>query len=76
MITIKCSKCGSKIIRYNKIGEGRILRCYKDRIVRTYSILDEKDLTCVCGQVIGIDRGAYYKMKLNRFDYSGTIIRK
>jgi hypothetical protein len=76
MIIITCRKCGRKIFKYNKIGKGRILRCYKDRIVKTYSIKKQENVYCLCGQLIGIDEGKWIKMKQGSFDYSGSVTRK
>ncbi|MBD3230909.1 MAG: hypothetical protein GF329_22210 [Candidatus Lokiarchaeota archaeon] len=73
MITIKCAKCRNKILKYLKIGEGKILRCYKDRIKKYY--IDPKDdkLICNCGNIIGVDIGGYFKMSQSAFTYSGHI---
>ena len=38
MITIRCAKCKSKIFEYIKIGKGKLLHCWKDRIIKDYSI--------------------------------------
>ena len=73
MKTIRCSKCHQKIFRYQKIGKGRILRCYKPRIVEDYSIREGNLIICQCGQLIGVDKGAYIKMKQSAFISSGTI---
>jgi len=75
MITIKCAQCKRKIFKYKKIGKGRVLRCYKDRIVRYYPVQDGKDVLCLCGQLIGIDEGKWIKMKQNAFEYKGRIIK-
>jgi hypothetical protein len=54
MITIKCSQCKRKIFKYNKIGKGRILRCWDTRIIEDYSIRCDNEVRCKCGNVIGI----------------------
>jgi len=76
MITIKCKKCGRKIFKYKKIGKGRVLRCYKDRIVRIYPLKKKENIFCLCGKLIGIDEGKWIKMKQGAFEYSGSITRK
>ena len=76
MIIIKCTKCKRKIFKYKKVGKGRILRCYKDRIIKCYSILNQETVQCLCGQLIGVDEGKWIKMKQNAFDLSGTVTRK
>ncbi|MBN2412848.1 hypothetical protein JXQ31_14260 [candidate division KSB1 bacterium] len=75
MITIKCAQCKRKIFKYKKIGKGRVLRCYKDRIVRYYPVRDRQNMQCLCGQIIGIDEGKWIKMKQNAFEYKGRIIK-
>lgn len=76
MIIIKCAKCKSKIFKYRKVGEGRVLRCYKDRIVKYYPIRDKGKIQCLCGQLIGVDEGKWIKMNQNAFEYSGNITKK
>ena len=76
MLTIRCKNCKKKIFKYNKIGEGRVLRCWFDRIVKDYSIHDGNKVRCECGNLIGIIEGKRIKMKQNAFEHSGTKIRK
>ncbi len=75
MIVITCARCRQKVLKYKKIGKGRILRCYKDRITRVYSGQIRNDLRCSCGQLIGIDEGKWYKMKQHAFETSGQITK-
>lgn len=73
MLTIKCAACKRKLWKYEKIGKGAVLRCYKDRITRHYAVqTDGARLRCSCGKVIGVDEGAYIKMIASAFTYSGT----
>ncbi len=78
MLTIKCAACKSKIIRYKKIGKGRVLRCYKDRITRVYDAEVEGDkLTCgACGREIGEIEDGRVDMNKNAFTYSGHKISR
>ena len=76
MITIKCAQCKRKILKYHKIGQGRVLRCYKDRIVRVYEVQDKASLKCACGNVIGVDKGAWFAMKQHAFETSGRVAKK
>ena len=78
MVTIKCAKCKGKIIKYKKIGMGKVLRCWKDRIKRFYeSKIQDGNLVCNnCDNIIGIDEGEYFKMERIAFTYTGTKIRK
>ncbi|MDL1956668.1 MAG: hypothetical protein LWW95_06445 [Candidatus Desulfofervidus auxilii] len=76
MLIVKCAKCKRKIFKYLKIGKGRLLRCWKERIIKNYSVQEGIKVKCQCGNVIGIDKGRWIKMKQNAFIYSGTVIRK
>ena len=75
MITIKCAKCKRKVFRYVKIGKGRVLHCWKERIIEDYSIRDGSEVKRQCGNLIGIDEGKWVKMKLRSFIYSGIRTR-
>jgi hypothetical protein len=72
MLTIKCAACKRKLWKYEKIGKGEVLRCYKSRITRVYDF-QQKDgkILCLCGAEIGIDKGPHIKMVKKGFVYSG-----
>lgn len=73
MLTIKCAACKRKLWKYEKIGQGQVLRCYKDRITRHYeSQQDGTEVYCLCGKKIGVDEGESIKMIGSAFTYSGT----
>ncbi|MFW6324867.1 MAG: hypothetical protein ACOC0U_07370 [Desulfovibrionales bacterium] len=73
MLTIRCAGCKSKLFKYRKIGPGEVLRCHKSRITKVFAVREEHGrLKCLCGSTIGIDLGGFYKMKSDRFTYSGT----
>lgn len=75
MLVIKCSKCKNKIFKYKKIGKGKVLKCFKDRITRVYDCkIEDANIKCKCDNVIGIDEGSYYKMNKDNFTYSGKKI--
>ena len=76
MITIKCAKCHSKIFKYKKIGKGRILHCWKERIKEDYSIRDGNKVKCKCGNLIGLNESKFIRMKQNAFTKSGTTSKK
>jgi hypothetical protein len=76
MLTIKCAKCKRPVFKYVKVGEGRLRRCYKSRIVKDYSLREGNEVRCQCGNLIGIDEGRWIKMKGSSFIYSGTVVRK
>lgn len=72
MLTIKCSACKRKLWKYRKIGPGEVLRCHKARMTRKFQYEDKDGkVYCLCGQVIGIDKGTHYKMIARSFTYSG-----
>jgi hypothetical protein len=73
MLTIKCSGCKRKLWKYRKIGPGEVLRCHKDRMTRDFEYQEKQGkLYCLCGQVIAVDKGTYYKMIARSFTYSGV----
>jgi hypothetical protein len=59
-----------------KIGKGRVLHCWKDRIIKDYSLHDGKKITCKCGNLIGIDQGKWVKMRQRSFTHTGTKTHK
>jgi len=72
MLILKCAACRKKLLRYDKIGQGEVLRCHKDRITKVYSLrIRGNKVVCVCGKDIGIDKGSFYKMVAKAFTYSG-----
>ena len=75
MITIKCAKCGKKLFRYIKVGEGRVLRLYKSRIVKDLSKRDGDIVKCECGNIIGKDEGRWIKLRQSSFTYTGKVIK-
>lgn len=72
MITIKCARCKRKIFRYIKVGKGKLWHCWKDRIVEDFSIHDGKNIKCNCGNLIGIDKEKWIKLKQDSFITSGS----
>lgn len=77
MLIIKCARCGKKVFKYNKIGKGKVLRCYYSRIKNDYSLKeDSKVKCCKCGNTIGLDDGSYIKMSQKEFTYTGTKLNK
>ncbi len=75
MITIKCVRCGKKLFKYIKVGEGRVLRLYKNRIVKDFSKREGDVVKCECGNIIGRDEGRWIKMRQSSFTYTGKIIK-
>lgn len=73
MLIIKCAACKAKLFRYDKIGQGEVLRCHKERMKKIYEAVETVDrIVCSCGNRIGIDKGNFYKMIATAFTYSGT----
>ena len=73
MLVIKCAACKRKLWKYDKIGQGEVLRCHKARITKMYKVEQEENrIRCLCGKDIGIDRGSYIKMIGKAFTYRGT----
>ncbi len=77
MLTLKCSRCKNKLMRYKKIGHGRVLRCYIPRIKKLMARLDDGKLKCnSCGNIIGEKEEGFFKMNQHEFTYSGRKINK
>jgi hypothetical protein len=76
MIIIRCAKCRAKIFKYKKIGKGRLLHCWKDRIVKDYTVRAGDEVRCACGNLIGVSESKWIRMKQNAFSHSGTISRR
>lgn len=81
MLTIKCARCKDKILKYKKIGEGRVLRCWEEKIKRIYGEIKDDQLACSgCDNLIGEiktdHRTNYVDMNQPEFTYSGTKVSK
>lgn len=74
MLVIRCAACKSKLWRYDKIGQGEVLRCHKSRIKKEYTktVSENNKVFCTCGKPVGIDKGMFYKMIPKSFTCSGT----
>ncbi len=77
MLTVKCAACRRKLWKYQKLGQGEVLRCHKERISKMYEV-EERDgkIYCPCGKVLGIDKDSYYSMVKGSFTYAGTKVNK
>lgn len=72
LLLLKCSACRRKLWKYYKIGQGEVLRCHKERIRKIFVYNeDENKIKCVCGNVLGIDKGSFIKMIAKSFTYRG-----
>lgn len=75
MLTLKCAACRGKLWKYCKLGQGEVLRCHKDRIRKVLNLdVHDGKARCPCGNVVGIDKGTFYKMIKGAFTYKGTKI--
>lgn len=71
MIIVRCAKCKRKIFKYRKIGKGKLLHCWKDRLIEDYTLRKQNEVRCECGNLIGIDEGKWIKMKQHTFFTQG-----
>ena len=77
MLLIRCAACKKKLWKYEKIGQGEVLRCHKKRIGKQYETrMHDNKILCLCGKAIGIDKGSYFKMIAKAFTYKGEKINK
>ncbi len=73
MLTIKCAGCKNKLFKYEKIGQGEVLRCYKSKIKKFYKYTERNaSLYCICGQKIATETNKYFKMIQGNFIYTRT----
>ena len=73
MLTVRCARCKRKLFRYEKVGEGRLLRCHKARMTRVFEgQFLESGLSCPCGARIGSDEGNWIGMIPGRVVTTGT----
>ncbi len=75
MLVLKCVKCRRKLYKYLKVGKGRLLHCWKGRIMEDYTIRYGDVVKCPCGNVIGTKKGKHIKLKQHSFTYSGTAMK-
>jgi len=72
LLKIKCAKCNKTLIKYVKIGKGRLWHCWKSRIVENNCLHEGNMVKCPCGELLGIDEGKWIKLKQHAFNTSGT----
>jgi hypothetical protein len=75
MLTLKCAKCKAKLFKYNKIGTGKVLKCFFTRISKDNTIRENGQVLCECGNQIGQLKVNYIKMKQGSFIHTGTKIK-
>lgn len=75
MIIIRCARCKAKVLRYEKIGQGKVLKCHLARISRNYGLLNDKTLSCPkCNNILGENQGSHIKMHQAEFTFGGRIV--
>lgn len=62
VMVIRCPRCHKRVFRYLKVGKGRVIRCYKDRIKEDRAVRKDGGVSCVCGARLGRDEGDHIKM--------------
>ena len=73
MLTLRCAHCKRKLLRYDKVGRGRLLRCHKTRITRVFhAVLEDDRLTCPCGSIVGKDEGGWIAIVQGSVVATGT----
>jgi DNA-directed RNA polymerase subunit RPC12/RpoP len=63
LLSIHCQHCGTQIMSYVKIGKGRLIRCWKNRIIEDTTIKKDSLIYCPCGQLVGIDKNMFISLK-------------
>ena len=67
VLKIRCARCNKLIFKYLKVGKGRLWHCWKGRIIEDHSVREGNEVRCVCGNLIGIDKGRYIKLRQRSF---------
>ena len=62
VMIIRCDRCNKRILKYLKVGKGRLLRCSKDRIKLDETVRKGGEVFCRCGNRIGRDEGDHLKI--------------
>ncbi len=71
-IRVYCSNCGCLLYKYQKAGPGRLVKCYKDRIVKDYT---HADLRCPnCGHEFARETMVYGR-PANKIIQGKVIVR-
>ena len=85
MITVHCADCGAKLFRYQKIGKGRLLHCWKTRISSDHTVRREEEdgvgtvvgVYCPrCGRHVGVVEPQWINMHGGTFTVKGSALKK
>ncbi len=65
-------------MKYEKIGVGKVLKCWESKIRRLYDgeVLNDKLVCKKCGNVLGEVESNFIKMNQSEYTYTGTKIKK
>ena len=64
ILKVECAKCGALLFVYLKVGEGRLWHCWKNRVLRDYTVKRGDEVRCPrCGSLVGIDKGPFINLK-------------
>jgi hypothetical protein len=76
MLVIKCARCKRRLFHYLKVGTGKVLYCYRERMSKVDIVMEGEKVLCHCGNVIGIDEGSRIKMRSDAFIHTGRKLKK
>ena len=76
MLTIRCAYCHKKLLKYQKIGEGKLIYCWKDHIIKNQTIQDQEFIICTCGKIIGKEQKDAIKLRQSSVTITGNTINK
>ena len=72
-LKIYCAKCKALLYKYQKEGAGKLIKCYKDRIVKDYT---KAEFICPgCEQVFARD-AVYHNRPANKIIQGKVFVRK
>ena len=72
MLTVKCAKCKTRIFKYIKIGQGRLIKCARDRIAEDNAVYEDEKVLCPeCGNLIGKLDGQIVRLRRSSFVHTG-----
>lgn len=62
VMTLRCPQCHLKVFKYLKMGKGKLIKCFKDRILDSRAVEKDGEVFCPCGHRMGRDQGDHIKM--------------
>ena len=64
VMVVRCPECKKKAFKYLKVGRGKVIRCYKDRIRDDRTTHKQKAIYCPCGHRLALDRDDHWKISI------------